>query len=930
MAIKYQGSVFLFVSMVLAAIPTMNGQSILNSSIYFRHSDSLLHARKKEEAITFLSNAQNQLKQEGRQEGIEYIEVLYATGACYSKQDLYQKALPFYQSATDLNQQTAVLNATDQIVLWDGLAACLAEIEPLKSLPIHEKTLAFRKSVSGEISHSAAKGYYNLSTDYYHLGNYDKATEYRLKAIRTLKDAGLMQHKDYGAYLQSLALLYHEEGKLQLASAYYMQALSLMRASEGESGETATCLNTIGELYAKMGDATQAIKYELEAAAIFEKVYPGYLPYCYATIADAYNLDRQPLKAIEYIRRIESYNRKPGAIPKADIDVYVEYCDAYKLLGDYAHAITYIDSAIIALKKKQKYEKHLRLALLNKASVLTLQFQHDEDAGKMAAVDTLLLNAQKIISGILANFNSERNKLAVYRHSIDGIGQTIETYHQFFKITGDPKWLKKSFEFAEIGKGILLYQQVVENKNRRKSVVPADLVDREQSIHAQIVETDKLLFEKGEQIQPFEKDKLREQVFQLKTQYESLRKAIQAVCPDYFLEAAGFPVAQFGTLQKGLSGNEGLLEFYAGDSIILVFLVRQDTFLVWKVDGKKAVEKNILQLRESITRYFLDPQPNSDMYLQAANDYAASAHYLYQTLLAPFGRLLPERLTIVPDGVLAYLPFEALLVEKPKKIHQFHLHHYVAKDYTIRYASSATLLDEMEQQAPPPPGTDKLLAMAPFFDESTPWKDSLQQLRTDPNRFESGPLPYSGEEVFKIATLTDGKAFSGTEASKKTFTQEAPKFRVLHLATHAQANDLAGDYSFLVFAPSADHPEGERMYVSELYRLKLNAELVTLSACETGLGQLFRGEGIVSIARAFASAGAHSIVQSQWAVNDAQTRSLMELFYENLKEGQDKDIAIQKARQEYLRKFPGEHAHPYFWAGFVLIGDRKPVSFFKK
>jgi CHAT domain-containing protein len=192
------------------------------------------------------------------------------------------------------------------------------------------------------------------------------------------------------------------------------------------------------------------------------------------------------------------------------------------------------------------------------------------------------------------------------------------------------------------------------------------------------------------------------------------------------------------------------------------------------------------------------------------------------------------------------------------------------------------------------------------------------------------PLPHSGEEVYAVAKTTGGSAQTGATATKSYFIREAPKYKVLHLATHAQANDRAGDFSFLVFAPQQDQSSGERMYVSEIYGLQLNAELITLSACETGLGQLYRGEGIVSIARAFASAGAHSIVQSQWVVSDAHTKDLMEMFYQNLKAGQPKDVALRKAKQEYLLKFPGESAHPYFWAGFILMGDNKPLSFFQK
>ena len=111
----------------------------------------------------------------------------------------------------------------------------------------------------------------------------------------------------------------------------------------------------------------------------------------------------------------------------------------------------------------------------------------------------------------------------------------------------------------------------------------------------------------------------------------------------------------------------------------------------------------------------------------------------------------------------------------------------------------------------------------------------------------------------------------------------------------------------------------------DIYNLSLNADLVVLSACETGIGELKRGEGIISLARAFAYAGAKSIVTTLWSVDDARTKDLMVFFYRNLLQGMPKDEALARARSDYFEKYKGANAHPYFWAGFVGIGDMEGI-----
>ena len=182
------------------------------------------------------------------------------------------------------------------------------------------------------------------------------------------------------------------------------------------------------------------------------------------------------------------------------------------------------------------------------------------------------------------------------------------------------------------------------------------------------------------------------------------------------------------------------------------------------------------------------------------------------------------------------------------------------------------------------------------------------------------------EEVFKAQKLMRGDAVLDKKATKYAFESLVGDYRIVHLATHGKANDKIGDYCFLAFTEQKDSVQNELLYVRDIYNLRLNADLVVLSACETGIGELRRGEGVISLARAFAYAGAKSLVTTLWSVNDKSTLNIMEGFYRQLRKGAPKNQALWQAKLDYLAKSKSEMAHPFFWAAFVPIGDINPIK----
>lgn len=396
---------------------------------------------------------------------------------------------------------------------------------------------------------------------------------------------------------------------------------------------------------------------------------------------------------------------------------------------------------------------------------------------------------------------------------------------------------------------------------------------------------------------------------------DSLQKVLAFQYSDYYRLRHANKHISLQTLQtQVLQPYQTLLQYFVGDSSIFVFVVKPDYYEMTEIKKDFPLDAWVASLRASLTK---DQTIAVDVYTDVA-------HKLYQKLVRPFESKLTKNVIISPDGILSYIPFDALLTEKPAVAVRLQTHPFWLRKHAISYCFSATLLRDMQEKQHRQAPTLRFVAYAPFFDGDT--TKLSQQFDNDPTmRRELEPLTSSGEEAVGTARLMRGQAITGTAATEAHFREVAPKARMIHLATHGEANDKSGGRSLLYFSAIKDSVENELLYARDLYNMTLNADMVVLSACESGLGKLQRGEGVISLARAFAYAGAKSVFTSLWSVSDESTKDLMLLFYKNIKKGMDKSEALQAAKLSFIEQQKSNRAHPSFWAAFIGIGDMKPV-----
>jgi CHAT domain-containing protein/tetratricopeptide (TPR) repeat protein len=371
-----------------------------------------------------------------------------------------------------------------------------------------------------------------------------------------------------------------------------------------------------------------------------------------------------------------------------------------------------------------------------------------------------------------------------------------------------------------------------------------------------------------------------------------------------FYEAFYQPVQpDLQQVRQALRPGQTLLEFHWTEDSIYRFVVTADALHVSSAAGDTSVENAVLRYYQlcSTNPGFL---PDS-IQMRTFRELTELGVHLYQALIEPVNQWLGPDVMLVPDGALCYLPFEALIVKPGKALHHFNTHHYLFQDHHIGYVHSAGTLAVLKGRNTHPAG-ESLLAVAPDFDGTT---------------LHLKPLLNNLPEAQAAGDILHGDVLKGSDAAKSKFLTLAPQYRVLLLSTHAVMNDQTPEASYVAFSIRPETAKDNLLYVFDIYNQPLHADLVVLSACQTASGRLYRGEGLQSIAKAFQYAGAQGLMASLWNVDDQQTPGLIRTFFEGIEQELPKSVALARAKQVYLEQNRGLAAHPYYWAGFEIIGD---------
>lgn len=817
-----------------------------------------------------------------------------AIGKSYFHKKDFQRALQYQKRALEIRLKKLGPDHPEIADLYNDMAVCTRDYD--ERIQLLFKALNIRLK-SGPPDHPEAGGIYNnLGVSYSDLGHYDKALFYYEKAkaiylkIFTLKTPKLIN------LYNNISVCHYHLGEVNRA----VDSLRLVLSFFNDTASAPVFL-TLHDLYTNLGgyyddqrDYTQAIHYYEKAWQARIKLYGT----CHA-------------EAVSSLKDIANVYTALGNFQKADSLLQKTFlCLNYKPNSS-LEAVNSTTELVEVLYAKGQLYKSWFLESGNKILLNTAQQAFDE------AFTVLLQNTSqqnKPHSGETVDANA---------HAI--CESMIATCHLFLKNHGNEASAENAFYFAESAHASQLRNAIQESAALHYADLPDELRQKEYDLQVDIAYWDRKLQEFSEADIPKNDTAVLSAttlLFELQQKQKDLRVHFEKNFPDYYRLKYDARTASIQDVQRQLlDSTHTLLEYFVGDSSIFIFCIRPQEYDIIAVKKDFPLDSLATQFRDGL---FLGHADTTDLAkLEGHRRYATAAHRLYLKLIAPVADRLTRNLYIIPDGALGDLPFEALLEEMPSRPGSFTSHRYLTDRHAVAYGQSATLLIELKQKQHRRPASHTLAAFAPFTlgegvslrraSAGASYRDSLKS------------LPYSEQEVLDIRkVIGTGDIWAGSVATLEQFKSIAANYRILHLSTHGFANRNIGDYSFLAFARTPDSLDAENLYFRDLFSLTLNADMVVLSACETGIGQLRRGEGIMGMTRAFTYAGAKSLFVTLWQVSDRATKELAVQFYSHLRHGLAKDQALWEAKKSLKKN--ARTASPYYWASMIGLGEMNPLN----
>ena len=496
---------------------------------------------------------------------------------------------------------------------------------------------------------------------------------------------------------------------------------------------------------------------------------------------------------------------------------------------------------------------------------------------------------------------------------IDAYHNLIALFIRLYQESNQPRYVAEAYRYLERAKARAFLDSIEVSKLDLTEGISQQLLNRETDLMNDISQLHtKLLIP---QLSPDQRDEINSDLEEREEQLEFLRREIREVSPAY----ANIRYPKTLTLQeaqKGLIDDEtACFAYLLAKENSYGFAITRKDIRIFPLPDRKEVQKLVRGYLMAITDV-----TNQDFHL---------GRRLYDVLIRPGLNHKVKRLIIVPDDILYFLPFETLLSSDGGR-------GWMIKDYAVAYAPSLSSLRELIERRKMNGHRAKkdILALGdPSFgaNEAEPEAgdgDPLQDSGT-PAGSRFSRLKYSGLEIEKIAALFKSARRDILErdlASEENFkSQDLTDFRIIHFATHAFIDDQKPARSSIVLALDQDPREDGFLQMREIFNLKMQADLVVLSACQTGLGQLIRGEGIEGLSRAFFYAGASSVLLSLWAINDQASYQLLERFYVHLRSANPVIDSLRRAKLEMIDS--EVLAHPYYWAGFIVSGNADRLIF---
>jgi CHAT domain-containing protein/Tfp pilus assembly protein PilF len=803
-----------------------------------------------------------------------------------------------------------------------------------QALDIFEKNLSLEPIKRDRAM--TARTLHNLGTIKQVVGDYATALDYLLRALQVAEE--LEDKRILSGVLNSLGAVQREQGNYARALGYFERSLTLNEAL-GDKAATSFTLNNIGIIHGRQGNHAQALGYfqralklgqaaddkamianALNNIGIFyysQRDYPRALEHYQQSLALREQLNDKRMAALT-LNNIGIIHREQGDYKRA-LDYYQQSLALREKLDDPVGTATVLNHIGIINYLQGDYQQALQLSkrILDAATRLEnpeILWRGYELAGRAHTSLKQFDEAEKDLTNAINTIEKMRylvggGELARQRF----FEEKVSPYTAMVELAFNRHRSVDALTYSELAKARTLLDVLRNGRIPINKAMSPEEQEKERISNAELTALNVQLYNERQRPKPN-----LDRIAELEPRREHARMAHEAFLTSLYVKHPELKV-QRGEARP-ITAAEAAALIPDLSTAIVEFVVDQDkSYLIVLTGNRNKTESplNITLYSLKITSNQLSERVNEFRRMLAERDlsYQDAARQLYDLLLKPAEEQLRGRKTlcIVPDRALWELPFQAL---QPRTgVH-------LIEDYTLFYAPSLGVLREVTKQRSSARPAKTLLAFGNPQLSGGP-SDSL---RGEDAETRFGPLPEAETEVKTLARLygtTHSHIFIGSEAREGVVKTEAPKYEVLHFATHGLLDNHNPLFSYLTLAQTAGEPnEDGLLEAREIINMDLHARLAVLSACQTARGRVGAGEGVIGMSWALFVAGVPTTVASQWKVDSASTTRLMIDFHRRLTMRHPKEAKAEALRQATLGLLRSErYRHPFYWAGFVMIGD---------
>jgi hypothetical protein len=488
--------------------------------------------------------------------------------------------------------------------------------------------------------------------------------------------------------------------------------------------------------------------------------------------------------------------------------------------------------------------------------------------------------------------------------------------YRLYLTTHDLSMGYRMYAIAQKAKAAILCNEITGNELLYSVAIPDSLREKQNRLSGNIAAYNNLIIEENRNSAP-DGNKIslwKDALFEMNREKEKVTLEIEKVFPQFHDLIRKTEPVPLELIQKKLKKDETIIDYLLsnqysdGKRKLFVFLISRSN-----LDFREMEFDSLFLRNAEIIRKPDNPTLLKGMDRNFFLSYTGALNYMYINLIKPVeDHFTGKKLIIIPDEEIGWVPFDEFLKYKPEPEQaDYEGLHYLINDYTFSYAYSSSLI--FGKNSHRLTGA-RVLTFSPDYLNSASTGAMLSSLKG------------AGVEIGSILKWFRGKSYNGEIATKANFINVSNKPVIFHLAMHSMSDSVNSKYSYLIFDTHNLLPEEGKLYNYEISLMRIKTPMIVLSACNSGTGTLYSGEGIMSLARGFTLAGASSVIKTSWEINDEVSAAIISGFYFHLAEGKEKSEAMRLAKLDYLTKASPAFKNPYYWAAYEVLGDNVPVS----